>query len=140
MQPEQYIPFLATTLGGVIAASAGMGLAWCKRRRDGRDRFLSSIAELEADMPDHCTDLRAFWESTFRPLRLAIYNVQPFISDGQFKALHQIYAEYRHLKEKQLDYDLSELIQAITPKDQPPSLRADALLAVYFDRLKIAVC
>jgi len=141
---NQWIAYIATGGSSLIV---GLVLGWWihslavsrddrNRLRKGKDDFLKEIAKLQSAVPDRIENLYAFRDSTLQPLRVAIYNVQPFVSPNQFTRLEEIYTEYRNLDEKQLHWGISALTHAMFDPTHKP---ADQLLAQYFDRFKTTV-
>ena len=90
MDWTRFIPIVGPVLGGCIAAGAGLWLAWWRRKRDGRDRFLAVISETESELDgcEHIDDrTQKVHASSLTPLRAAIFAVQPFVSECSFKRL-----------------------------------------------------
>lgn len=83
------------------AAIAGL-IGWCSSRwlraRDGRDRFLSILSEIEARLdtarPFSGEAARVHTES-LPDLRAAVYAVQTYISPASFLRLREIWQRYQ---------------------------------------------
>jgi hypothetical protein len=89
---------LSAALGGVIAGTIGFLSAWWKRWRDGRDRFLAVVSEVEAELDDceHISDrTQKVHASSLIPLRTAIFAVKPFVSECSFNRLMELWHSYK---------------------------------------------
>jgi|ERR1039458_3559624 hypothetical protein len=94
-----FTSIVGPVVGGAIAATAGFSLAFWKWRRDGKDRFISIICEMEAsiDSGDGTnSDARSVHSSFITKLRSAVFAVQPFICDASFNRLLKIWQEYKN--------------------------------------------
>ena len=89
----------------MIAAGIGFWAAWRQRRRDGRDRFLATIGELEAEL-DECGHIddqaEKFYIGSLPQLRSAVFAVQPFVSQNCFVRLLALWHEYKKLNDDQI--------------------------------------
>ncbi|HEY6167607.1 MAG TPA: hypothetical protein VI454_06180 [Verrucomicrobiae bacterium] len=89
---------IGPTVGGFLAGSVGVGLAWWKRGRDGRDRFHAVVGELQAtlegfdDMDERTVQ---FQRDSLPELRTAIFAVQPFIKRARFNRLRELLRDYK---------------------------------------------
>lgn len=93
-----YIPIIGPVLGGCIAAAAGLWLARWRWRRDGRDRFLAVLGELETELDD-CEHVDSRTEvahaASLDSLRSAVFAVQPFVSACRFQRLLALWHAYK---------------------------------------------
>ena len=139
----QLVPIISPVLGGCIAAAAGMWLASLRRSRDGRDRFLAVVGEIESqlDSCDHIDDrTQTVHADSLAPLRLAIYAVQPFISRRSFNRLLVLWRSYKREQadartalEKLAAHDIAER----SPKGAPAY--PDDMLRSYFRKFRAEV-
>lgn len=134
---------LNTILGGFIAASVGFALAWWKRKRDGRDRFLAVLGEIESELDgsqplDNLT--QKVHSSSIAPLRGAIFSVQPFVTRKRFKMLLNLWHDY-----KNENFDPTTAVVKMVAHDmagKPQSQRPgypDSKLRNYFDKFRKVV-
>jgi hypothetical protein len=96
---------IAAVVGALIAGLIGFIFVWWQRRRDGHDRFLAVIGELEAELDgcEHIDDkTKTFHAGSLIPLRCAVFAVQPFICKSRFKRLLDLWHEYRDLEKDKL--------------------------------------
>jgi len=131
---------LSTILGGFIAAAVGFSIAWWQRRRDGKDRFLAILGEIESSL-DGCGHIddrtQKVHADSITPLRAAIFAVQPFITAASFERLlthwrdyQKEHADARTTMEKLAAHDI-----AGRPPDQRPGY-PDDILRSYLQKFR----
>lgn len=131
---------MSTIIGGCIAAGVGFGVAWWKRWRDGRDRFLAVIGEIESELDgcEHIDDrTQKVHADSIAPLRTAIFAVQPFVSAGRFKRLLDLWHSYQ--KEHADARTAMEKLAAHDIAGRPPEQRPpypDDMLRSYFQKFR----
>ena len=94
-------------IGGIIAGTVGLTVVWWKRWRDGRDQFLSVVAEIEADLDDRIIAIREVHASSLPKLRAAIFAVRPFVDDCRFEKILKLWQTYKNPDQEKLDWALS---------------------------------
>jgi len=118
----------AAIIGGLVGAAAAGPIAYVltrlQRGRDGKDRFLAAIAELEADFPGPSLGLERFYHTSLPKLRQAIFTVQPFVDSVRFARLRKCLREYERRGTEQKNWQASGIQIAIGDmlQSQPTAL------------------
>jgi hypothetical protein len=122
-------PIIGPAIGGIIAGTVGLTVAWWKRWRDGRDQLLSVVAEVEADLDDRIVAIKDVHTASLPRLRTAIFSVRPFVDDCRFERIMELWQTYKNTDKEQLDWALSysrhAVHEVLSPDTPNPHKRAD---------------
>ena|ERR1035437_1094195 len=133
-----FTSIIGPVVGGGIAASAGICLALWKWKRDGKDRFIFVICEMEASIDsgdDTNSDARAVHSSFIDRLRSAVFAVQPFICEASFKRLRKTWQDYKSEGTSPRDtFTRAIEIEGVVKKSPPPY--TIETLRAYLEKMK----
>ncbi len=92
------IESISAMIGAAIAGLIGWGSSRWLRARDGRDRFLSILSEIEAELDTaqpFSGEAARVHTASLPDLRAAVYAVQTYIPRASFLRLREIWRRYQ---------------------------------------------
>ena len=119
MSDLSFTPLIGSAVGGIIAATSGLLLAKWKRQRDGRDQFLSTIAEIEADLDNKIFNIQQLYADSLPKLRTAIFAVRPFVKSSKFEQILNLWQIYKNVERNQIDPGRSRALHTIHDLESP---------------------
>lgn len=138
---------IATIVGALIAGLIGLIVSRWQRQRDGRDRFLAVIGEMQSEL-DECgnVDDRAiiFHARSLVHLRSAVFAIQPFISNRRYGRLLKLWRDYKNLTEQVATRPaiVKRIAHELTHGKGSPTmpLYPDELLSSYLNKFRKEIC
>ena len=139
----------AAIIGGLVGAAAAGPISyvlnWFQRRREGKDRYLSAIADIYAKLGESNLDLFKFFEHSLPSFRSAIFGVQPYIPSVSYERLVKLLREYQVRGEQQSNWQhstyqetISEMLssKAAPPAQAPADIWIPDFLRRFRDEVK----
>ena len=110
---------LSAAIGGCIAGTFGFLAIWWKRWRDGRDRFLAVLGEIESELDDRIDGYRQVHTTSLPRLRSAIFAIRPFVCERRFARIMKVWQIYKKPDADQLNWAFSTLRRDIHDSVSP---------------------